>query len=377
MTLLRFLFKGQLKPNIKSLLRLWVFWFLCLFVCIVIYAINYESKFGGFGVHIVRRVVDDLFFRAEWELWAILTGVAVLLTGIHYWILRLRRGDGRNRLAWKESTMICGVAAIAILGSWVSFQHLQVKIIHRLSLYQTELNDELKLLITRKEYAQAVVLMEKSMVDFRAAKEFLGDDVEMLDLAPSGISNLYTTCNFGWEHTSRHMPFGLRVFLQNDEYPRGALGVEMSASSDPVLRCFGYWFFNKADFLRYSYEQAEAGNEACYGFALWAAYAVDKDPIRACQIASKIWQDVDLRNRTTDEVYIEIGAKAEEKGHQLGKYEAEYRQALKCRQQYLLNPNRPQPSQLLYKALTRHGLDQERKNLELYDAKRRAKKKSP
>lgn len=205
---------------------------------------------------------------------------------------------------------------------------------------------------------------------FQHASRMLGERAEYFELSASGVSYLYTTCNVGWEHSERHMPMGLRIFLQNDGYPRKVLGGEMVQSSDPVLRCFGYWLIKDADFLGYAYDQAEKGNEACYGFAFSAAYGLDPDHVRAFRIASEIWRKVHLQNRTTDAMYIEIGARAEDKGHILGQYESGYQQALKRHCKKLMQVNQPLPDQFFLKAMSRHGLDHERKNLEAFIAQK-------
>ena len=377
MLLPRFLLKDQPRPRYLNLIWLFLFWWLVSASLICLYAAYAEVNWRDPGVNLWLEVTK-LLVTIDWEVWAILSGGALAMAVIHYLILRLIRGMDRQKIKWCEACLITCVAVVALITAGYSFHHLRLKIGWREAIWQHELTDELVLMVDRGEYRAAVIEMEIAMKEFRHAKKMLGDDAHYRQSGPSGISYLFTTCHLAWNHTDRHMPYGVGWFLQQpeDTIHRGncytaakwqSLANEMAKSSDPVLICFGYWLLkDKTSFLECAYEEAESGNEACYGFALFAALQVDPDPLNGFRIALEYRGKVKMYHpsdfESVDHYMAVAGIRSLEAGQGFGAHKENFFIVLSR----LSKSKSPAYLKKLWGKLAKHGYDRNGDKLESF-----------
>ncbi len=201
-----------------------------LFIYAMFTEVNWESPPLDLWVEIRKLCV-----RLEWEIWAIALGTTLML-------------------------------------AVVAGHYLQIKIGWRYAIHQYRLTDELSTMADRGEYRQVVVRMERAMKDFKYAQKMLGGKHVHSRSSVGGMSHLFTTCHIGWRHSDRYMPWGVGSFIQmpthggfSDDHKEPkwrSIAIEMSRSSDPILRCFGFWLLEDVkSFLSNAYAEAEKGNE--------------------------------------------------------------------------------------------------------------------
>jgi len=356
-----------------------------LFLVLTVYVIFERKGWRNFSAVTWFEVCEIYQHECDWEIWAILAGASLFLCISHYYLLRVLPSEGKKRIARVELAVICVLLATAVFGVWGSYHHIQLKKSWHDALWQSELEGELFSMVERGEYKAAVTKMEKAMVEFRHAKEMLGDDVQAYRGGGSGISYIYTTTYITWDETSQQMPNGINTFIQMPMDGTGsekghrepkwqALAKEMSLSEDLVLRCWGYWLLDdRESFRMLAYAEAEKGNESCYGFAFQAAVSVDRDPVRAFHAVSPFWRKIRTQHAPISVYIFRIGALAEEAGASLGKYETEFRQALLEYHSEVMANSYPGVDDIFSDALARHGFIKERNSYEthLIESRRR------
>ena len=253
---------------------------------------------------------------------------------INYSVLRLCSRKPKTKVRIKEISLLSIVLLLSIgVGVYAKYSYTMQRAWLE-TLIDKGIEEELLKLLETGQYELTVQKMENSLASYRHAHKMLGPKARNVNAGGRGMSYMFTTCNMGWSHTQRHISSGLDRFLQNADDIGGyynkerdlhdyrqpkwqSLAQHMVTSKEPILKCTGYWMLeDKENFRISTYAATNSGDPSCNGFTLFAADAIDNDPVRSWQMTTKVWKDIRGNHAAWDcsGRIIKIGIKAEEHG---------------------------------------------------------------
>jgi len=123
-----------------------------------------------------------------------------------------------------------------------------------------------------------------------------------------------------------------------------------------------HWILEDEENFRIStYAATNSGDPSCNGFTLFAADAIDNDPVRSWQMTTKVWKDIRGNHAAwaCSGQIIRIGLKAEEHGVNLGQDTENFRSHILLKHEDILDRGHSYLPEYHKKALLKHGFKKE------------------